>query len=184
VLITDLEDAVHIEQNQMLKGAALGNYMWRSPEVHAEGPMEMPSDMFAFGIVVRSRQSVCYDNNPADVAQCIYVLTTHVIFALKDPDMPEVDKVASVYLRHLTHFADECGTRGFLDYLGAEHPMLDVFEAVEEAFKDMPKKPFTEMLGSDVDDDFKDLVGSVTKLDPRRRITAQEALAHKWFRDA
>ena len=98
--------------------------------------------------------------------------------------MPEIDKVASVYLRHLTHFADRGGTRGFLDYLGAKHPLLDVFEAVEEACKDMPKKSFTEMLRSDVDDDFKDLVASVTKLDPRRRITAQEALAHRWFRDA
>ena len=53
VEITDLEDAVQLRSGQVLKGAKLGNFMWRSPEAHAEGPMELPSDIFAFGIVVR-----------------------------------------------------------------------------------------------------------------------------------
>jgi hypothetical protein len=50
--ITHLEDAVRLEPGRVLKGALLGNYMWRSPEAHAEGPMELPSDIFAFGIAV------------------------------------------------------------------------------------------------------------------------------------
>lgn len=33
-------------------GRQLGNWMWRSPEAHAEGPMNTFSDVFSFGIVV------------------------------------------------------------------------------------------------------------------------------------
>lgn len=52
VYITDMEDAVQLEPGRVLQGAPLGNFMWRSPEAHAEGPMELPSDIFAFGVVV------------------------------------------------------------------------------------------------------------------------------------
>jgi hypothetical protein len=58
VCIADLEDAVRLEPGRVLKGAPLGNYMWRSPEAHAEGPMELPSDLFAFGIVVNNEPSL------------------------------------------------------------------------------------------------------------------------------
>lgn len=58
VLITDLEDAVKLGPGRVLQGAVLGNFMWRSPEAHAKGPMELPSDMFAFGIVVSFRPTI------------------------------------------------------------------------------------------------------------------------------
>jgi hypothetical protein len=52
VQLVDLEDTAHLKPGKVLRGAQLGNWMWRSPEAHAMGPMEKPSDMFAFGIVV------------------------------------------------------------------------------------------------------------------------------------
>ena len=52
VQLADLEDAVHLLPGTATIGAQLGNWMWRSPEAHAQGPVEKPSDMFSFGVVV------------------------------------------------------------------------------------------------------------------------------------
>lgn len=52
--LTDLEDSAYCPPPGNLNGAQLGNWMWRSPEAHATGPMNKPSDIFAFAIVVSS----------------------------------------------------------------------------------------------------------------------------------
>ena len=54
VQLTDLEGAVHLPPPHNIRGAMVGNYMWRSPEAHARGAVNKPSDMFSFGIVVSS----------------------------------------------------------------------------------------------------------------------------------
>lgn len=33
-------------------GKQAGNWMWRSPEAHARGPVNKPSDVFSFALVV------------------------------------------------------------------------------------------------------------------------------------
>jgi hypothetical protein len=48
--LIDLEDSA----SHPLIGAQLGNWMWRSPEAHAQGPMEKPSDIIAYAIVVKT----------------------------------------------------------------------------------------------------------------------------------
>ena len=52
--LTDLEGAVHVPPSRNIRGAMVGNYMWRSPEAHARGAVNRPSDMFSFGVVVSS----------------------------------------------------------------------------------------------------------------------------------
>ena len=52
--MADIEDAAIVPPGSAIMGRQLGNWMWRSPEAHAEGPMHTPSDIFAFGIVVSS----------------------------------------------------------------------------------------------------------------------------------
>ena len=45
---------------------------------------------------------------------------------------------------------------------------------IAEGFnKEFPRAPFT--LWKDIDPEFKDLVGKMTNIDPKRRITAHEA---------
>lgn len=56
--LTDLEDSAHYPPPGNLVGAQLGNWMWRSPEAHAKGPMNKPSDIFAFAIDVGSSEQV------------------------------------------------------------------------------------------------------------------------------
>jgi hypothetical protein len=61
---SDGPQGIVVEQTQLIDleesaphpliGAQLGNWMWRSPEAHAQGPMEKSSDIFAYAIVVRT----------------------------------------------------------------------------------------------------------------------------------
>ncbi|ODH53694.1 hypothetical protein GX48_00112 [Paracoccidioides brasiliensis] len=52
VQLGDLEDAAHIPPGSHMIGKQVGNRMWRSPEAHAEGPVNKPSDIFSFALVV------------------------------------------------------------------------------------------------------------------------------------
>jgi len=44
VRLADLEDSAIVPQGSAIIGRQMGNWMWRSPEAHAEGPMNKPSD--------------------------------------------------------------------------------------------------------------------------------------------
>lgn len=54
VQLADIEDAALIPSDSDIAGKQVGNMMWRSPEGHAYGPINKPSDIFSFGIVVSS----------------------------------------------------------------------------------------------------------------------------------
>lgn len=58
VRLADLEDSAIVPQGSAIIGRQMGNWMWRSPEAHAEGPMNKPSDMFSFGIVVSQTAAI------------------------------------------------------------------------------------------------------------------------------
>lgn len=90
--------------------------------------------------------------------------------------------MGTAVFRQMSYFAGEDGTRGLLQYLGEGNPLREVFEAIEEACDDVAKEPFARWQSPGLDDDFKDLVVKLTKLDPRERISASDGLAHRWFR--
>ncbi|OJZ92141.1 hypothetical protein ASPFODRAFT_55764 [Aspergillus luchuensis CBS 106.47] len=162
VQLGDLEDAVYIPPGSSMLGKQAGNWMWRSPEAHARGWVNKPSDIFSFALV------------------CIYVVHKRVIFAVGDDELDEgIDRLAVVIERQISYFADKDGFHGFLEYLG-DNPWASVFNITLNGFnQDNPVRPFSLWQG--VDDDFKSLICAMTNLDPRRRITARQALAHKWF---
>ena len=81
----------------------------------------------------------------------------------------------------MSYFGDEKGFEGLLEYLGEDNATRDIFEAVEEGCRDVPRNSMMNWMV--LDDDCKDLLQRMTKLDPRQRITAQEALKHRWFED-
>lgn len=103
-----------------------------------------------------------------------------VIFAVAEDELEEgVERLAIVIERQLSYFADEDGLKEFLKLLG-DSPWVDVFQVTWNGFsEDNPRRPFS--LWDGVDDDFKSLICAMTNFDPERRITAREALAHKWF---
>lgn len=103
-----------------------------------------------------------------------------VIFAVGEEELDEgVDPLAIVIERQISYFADEDALNGFLKYLG-DNPWIRVFEVIRDGFnKNNPRRPF--FLWKGVDDDFKSFIRATTNFDPEKRITAHEALAHKWF---
>ena len=66
VQITDVEDACHLPPGHAISGLQVGNWMWRSPEAHAQGPFNTSSDMFSFGLVVTFKEThtICHSRCP------------------------------------------------------------------------------------------------------------------------
>jgi len=60
--LTDFEDAAIVPEGHYIIGKQTGNWMWRSPEARAVGPVDNSSDIFSFGIVV-SQQSFSISRN-------------------------------------------------------------------------------------------------------------------------
>lgn len=114
--------------------------------------------------------------------QCIYAVLKRVIFAVGDEELAEGEEPLSIILeRQISYFADEDGLNGLLRYLG-DSPWREVLKVIRDGFnKTNPRKPFS--LWKNVDADFKDLIGGLTNFDPAKRLTAHEALLHRWLRD-
>jgi serine/threonine protein kinase len=90
-----------------------------------------------------------------------------------------VEPLAVVLERQISYFADKDGLAAFIEHLG-DNPWVSVLEVTHDGFnKDNPRRPFS--LWEGVDEDLRDLVCAMTNFDPKRRITAREALAHRWF---
>lgn len=109
-------------------------------------------------------------------------MTKQVIFAVGDEDLEEGEEPLAVILeRQISYFADEEGLNVFLKYLG-DSPWCQILEVLRDGFnKTNPRKPVSLWKG--IDEDFRDLITGLTKFDPEQRLTAKEALEHRWFRD-
>ncbi|KAK2759986.1 hypothetical protein FQN54_002722 [Arachnomyces sp. PD_36] len=166
VQLADIEDAAHVPTDSSIVGKQVGNMMWRSPEGHAYGPVNKPSDIFSFGIV------------------CIYAMTKRVIFAVAPEELGEGEQpLALVIERQISYFADQDSFEAFMRHIGEASPWCEIFKVLRDGFNaENPRRPFSLWEGKGVEDaDFKDLVGALTHFDPAKRLTAHQALAHKWF---
>ncbi|ROW10735.1 hypothetical protein VPNG_05086 [Cytospora leucostoma] len=166
VKLADLEDAVQLKPGTAIRGGVLGNKLWRSPEAWTGAVQGTPSDVFSFGVVA------------------IYVMTNEMVFyyAFTDEQVTGDDAWRHILHRHVDLFAvDTEDLMGLLEHVGGEgSPWYDRIADIAGSFsKEEPRRPFA--LHTFVDETFRDLVVKMTNLDPKRRITAREALAHPWF---
>lgn len=106
-----------------------------------------------------------------------------VIFAVGDDELEEgVERLAVVIERQMSYFADPDSLEAFLKHLGDDNPWTQVFKVTRSSFNaENPRTPFSLWKG--VEADFKDLIAGLTNFDPAQRLTAREALQHKWFAD-
>lgn len=89
--------------------------------------------------------------------------------------------MAIVLERQISYFYDPKGFEGLLKHLG-ESPWVQIFTIIAEGFnEENPRMPFENW--PIVDPEARDLIGRMMNMDPKRRITAHEALAHPWFTD-
>lgn len=115
------------------------------------------------------------------MAQCIYALRRVILFRVSEEGLEHGPRDI-ILERQISYFADFDSINGMWDHLGDDHPLSPDLEAICNRFgKKNPRKPFKLWQGLDAD--FKDLVSGMTNFDPKKRITAEEALAHPWFHD-
>lgn len=164
VRISDLEDAVLLEPGECINGCLCGHEFWRSPESWARAKQGLPSDVYSFAMVA------------------IYVMLDHMVFQLSDAELGGDMAWWHILRKHVSHFGHVDGIQGLLEHLGPENPFFERVIALVQDFTDeRPRQPEPFALWHYVDADFRELMGKMTNLDPKRRITAREALQHPWF---
>ncbi|KAJ9303049.1 hypothetical protein DTO271G3_423 [Paecilomyces variotii] len=163
VQISDLEDTVIVPPGKWLRGPLCGNAIWRSAESWCRSRQNQTSDVFSFGIVM------------------IYVMLNEMVFRVSDDQLKSADSWRYILRRHISYFADEDGFNGFLEHIGEENPFYKRLIDLANSFgAENPRQPFQRW--SYVEPELRELVGKMTDLDPTKRITAREALQHRWFR--
>lgn len=113
----------------------------------------------------------------------IYVMVNEMVFRISDSQLKAEDSWRHILRRHISYFADEVSFNGFLQHIGRENVFFERSVALAGTFTPgQLRQPFETW--DYVDPDLRDLVGKMTNLDPTRRITAREALQHRWFNRA
>ncbi|EGD97506.1 CMGC/CDK protein kinase [Trichophyton tonsurans CBS 112818] len=172
VRLGDIEDAAIVPPGCGISGRQMGNWMWRSPESHAEGPMTSPSDIFSFVVVLCTSLTRISAYTPS---------TDVLSFQLMRSELGAgEDILAHVIEQQISYFADEDSVQEFLELI-RESAWAEVFKITRDGFnKENPRKPFALWKG--MDPVFKDLICRMTHFNPRKRITAREALKYDWFK--
>ena len=103
-----------------------------------------------------------------------------MVLAVDEEEIPEGIELLDIVLeRQLSYFSDLEGIGGLIRYLG-DSPWAQLIAMITADFNaDNLRRPFSSW--QDIDPDFKDLVVRMMNMDPTRRLTVNEALAHKWF---
>lgn len=105
-----------------------------------------------------------------------------VIFRIDAP--PNMDLTKAILERQISTFAEWKDFESFIDYLGKRHRYIPELRRMSNTFgTENPRRPFSLWKSDALDPDFKDLIKKMTNFDPRKRVTAQEALNHVWFSD-
>lgn len=86
--------------------------------------------------------------------------------------------------RQLSYFGDQDGVDGLLKHISDDyfHCQLVPMLWSERFDPRIPYKPFSEWPDSG-NDAFKDLIRGLMNMDPKKRITARQALKHQWLID-
>ncbi|KAL6158224.1 hypothetical protein ACJQWK_07989 [Exserohilum turcicum] len=170
VRLTDLDNAAYLPNGRYIQGMLAGNANWRSPEAFLKSKLNKPTDMFSFGVV------------------CTYAVLGRAIFA---PDADFETRIAQGVLpdlihlqRQVSYFGDEDAIAGLEMHLGDDSFSRMILRMLwtdrwepQIGYKQFGNWPEVE------DMVFMDLVLRLRNLDPKRRMTAQEALEHQWFED-
>lgn len=107
-------------------------------------------------------------------------MTQQVVLAVDMTKYPEGFVLEDIVIhRQLSYFSEQDDISGLIGYFRDE-PRAQYFAMVADLFdENNPREPFNAR--EDLEPDFKDLITRIMKVNPRQRMTAEEALAHRWF---
>ncbi|TGO12564.1 hypothetical protein BTUL_0086g00390 [Botrytis tulipae] len=162
VRVSDLEDSIILSPGKGIVGGKLGNQFWRSPESWCKAKQSVSSDIFSMGIVA------------------IYIMDKQMIFydGLKSEDFVDGEAWNQIIMRHISFFWDQDDYLALLDHIGEDNPFFDRVIDMVNDFKG-PMTPVRKW--SYLDENFRDLVVNMARLDPASRLSAREALEHPFF---
>lgn len=83
--------------------------------------------------------------------------------------------------RQISFFADEEGFDGLMRYLGDRNPWCKGFQVLKDGALGEDRNPIALWEEFSMDADFRDLISGLTNFDPDKRLTAEQALNHRWF---
>jgi len=110
----------------------------------------------------------------------IYVMLNEMVFRVSDDQLGADDSWRYILRRHISYVADDDGINGLLQHIGQVNPFFERIVALSQDFPPGDRRqPFSHW--EYVEPELRDLVIKMTSLDPTRRISAQGALAHRWF---
>ena len=96
----------------------------------------------------------------------------------KNKPMDMDQKVRYAVERQLAYFANRDGYNALMMHLG-DNPFCKIFKELLDGFNET--NPRRSVIGWVANPNFKSLIAGLTNFDPAKRITANEALGHKWF---
>ncbi|KAL2787004.1 kinase-like domain-containing protein [Aspergillus keveii] len=168
VRIADLEDAVIVPPGKWLRGPLCGNALWRSPESWSRYSPESSIRRVLFWYYGNTalRFLPFSPAQSTNSAQMIYAMVNEMVFRVPDSHLNAEDSWLHILFRHISYFGDEEGVNGLLEHIGEANNPRQPLEAWRY-----------------LEPDLRDLIGKMTRLDPKNRITAKEALDHPWFGD-
>jgi serine/threonine protein kinase len=116
-----------------------------------------------------------------DSPQCIYAITKQIVLFVDPETATEKNPIEAIVVRRqVSYFGDYEGMVGLMHL--EDSPWIGYLDFVMDNFnEDYPKHSLG--LWDHLEEDFRDLLMKMMSMDPKRRITAEEALAHKWFAD-
>lgn len=107
-------------------------------------------------------------------------MVNEMVFRVSDDEMNSVDSWRYILDWHTSYFADEDGLNGLLEHIVTENPFYERLIDLANSFgSGDPRQLFQTW--SYVEPELSDLVGKMTSLNPTKRISAREALQHRWF---
>ncbi|KAK7177848.1 NB-ARC and TPR domain protein [Paraphaeosphaeria sporulosa] len=151
------------------------------PEEHFKGELNIPSDLYSFGLVVRAQsEQRCFIANISIYA----VLGRVILWPDDDFKLHESKGALPAFIRlqrQISYFGDKEGSDGLMKRVGDEEANCEILRMLweERAADYIPYVPFSEW--TDVDSTFKDLIRRLNNLDPSQRLTARQALDYPWF---
>ena len=121
--------------------------------------------------------------------QCIFALLGRVIFGTDDDFVKHqaqgVFATIIRFQRQVSYFGDEEGIKGIIKHVSDNEVHQKVFQMLWEDRKedDIPYIPFSDW--PEIRDiEFQSLIKGLMNLDPKGRLTANQALKHPWFSES
>lgn len=161
VRISDLEDSALLQPGPCFKGCLCGNALWRRPA--------RP----------KACRPTCTRSASRRYTSCWTIWCSAPATTSSAGIWPGGTSCGGMSRT----LGTEEGFHGLLNYLGEENLFYKRLIVLAGDFDaERPRKPFQHW--HYVNEGLRDLVGRMTNLDPKRRMSAREALQHLWFGQA